>query len=210
MDAKTKTQSIVKTISLVMADLAKKGIGKNQKTESGSIYSYRGIDDLLNTLPTVLPLHELIIIPELVEKNIRIGQTAKGAFQEQVHLTMKYTLCHGYNEETKVTVVPGEAFDTSDKAISKAMSICYKAMAVQLFIIPIVGNDDQDAHQPEVGQAKTVLLKESIQALYDKGCDAEIKNWMDAHPEWMDNQDEVYLMKLEKRLKSGAQPKENK
>jgi hypothetical protein len=44
----------------------------------------------------------------------------------------------------------GEAMDSSDKATNKAMSAAYKYAALMTFAIPTEGDNDADAHTPEV------------------------------------------------------------
>jgi hypothetical protein len=44
----------------------------------------------------------------------------------------------------------GEAMDSSDKATNKAMSAAYKYAALMTFAIPTEGDNDADAHTPQV------------------------------------------------------------
>ena len=44
----------------------------------------------------------------------------------------------------------GEAMDTGDKAINKAMAIAYKYLCFQVFCIPVEDMDDPDAERPEL------------------------------------------------------------
>jgi hypothetical protein len=47
----------------------------------------------------------------------------------------------------------GEAMDSGDKATNKAMSAAYKYAAFQAFSIPTEGDNDADAHTPQVAAA---------------------------------------------------------
>ena len=44
----------------------------------------------------------------------------------------------------------GEAMDSADKSTNKAMSAAYKYACLQAFSIPTEGDNDADAHTPEV------------------------------------------------------------
>lgn len=62
---------------------------------------------------------------------------------------MKYTL---YAEDGSFieTILPGEAMDSGDKGINKAMAIAYKYLCFQVFCIPVEDMDDPDAERPEL------------------------------------------------------------
>ena len=66
---------------------------------------------------------------------------------------MKYTI---YAEDGSFieTILKGEAMDTGDKAINKAMAIAYKYLCFQLFCIPVEDMTDPDSESPELGAEK--------------------------------------------------------
>jgi hypothetical protein len=96
--------------------------------------------------------------------------------------------------------------DSADKATNKAMSAAYKYAAFQAFAIPTEGDNDADAHTPDVGrganrQAKKPEEVSDIEAaLFAAGLDemwlvkqAEAADWngatlsaIAANKDWLD------------------------
>lgn len=68
-----------------------------------------------------------------------------------VVLKMKYTLFADDGSFIE-TVLLGEAMDTGDKAINKAMAIAYKYLCFQVFCIPVEDMEDPDGERPELAR----------------------------------------------------------
>lgn len=135
-------------ISCVMKHVATQGVAKDRRNTSQGYY-YRGIDDMMNVLSTCLHEQGLVIWPEVLDRSERQVKSSSGGILNYVTLRVRYTLCVDSGTPVEV-VVFGEAMDASDKATNKAMSAAYKYMAIQVFCIPVVGDDsDADAHSPE-------------------------------------------------------------
>jgi hypothetical protein len=127
-----------------MRKLAELGISKDrQNAQQG--YRFRGIDDVYNTLSSVLAECGLVIVPQYSNHRTIEKQTQKGG-------TLNYTFIDGLFEVVSVedgsilrVATTGEAMDSGDKSTNKAMSAAYKYMAMQLFCIPTEGDNDADA-----------------------------------------------------------------
>jgi hypothetical protein len=132
-----------------MADLAAKGIGKDRKNQAQG-FMFRGIDDIYNALAPIMAARHLVIIPHAVGAPVVTERTtAKGGSMYHVVAQYSYTaICTDDGSSVDVGPIYGEAMDSGDKAYNKTMAIAYKYMALQLFCIPVVGQDDPDAHSP--------------------------------------------------------------
>ena len=120
-----------------MGDITHVGKGQVSKDWSGkAAYNYRGIDDVMNALHPAMVRNGIFIVPEVI-KNERsvVNVGAKQTAMNSVVLTIKYTL-YAQDGSHIETVVVGEAFDSGDKATSKAMSIALKYALFQVFCIP--------------------------------------------------------------------------
>lgn len=132
-------------IAQIMKDVP--AIGKNQKnTQQG--YSYRGIDDAMNSLQNVLPKYGVFYVPEVIESHREERQTAKGGNLIYSVLKVKYTF---YAEDGShvSAVVQSEGMDSADKSSNKAMSAACKYALFQVFNIPTKEMVDPDDETPE-------------------------------------------------------------
>lgn len=139
-------------IHQVMAAFSEQGIGKNSKNESQG-FKFRGIDDVLNRLSKHLVEANLVIIPQVLSRDVHERTNARGNALFYVTLNVAYTIKSAVDGSETTVVTVGEAMDSGDKATNKALSIAYKYMAFQLFAIPI--DEDPDKHTHEVkGKSK--------------------------------------------------------
>lgn len=141
-------------IAAVMADLSSEGIAKTGKnTQQG--YAFRGIDQVYNTLSSVLSKHGLLMLPKALSRECVERQTKSGGalFYSTVH--MEFTLVAAEDGSSHVIQTYGEAMDSADKSTNKAMSAAYKYAAMQAFCIPTEGDNDADATTHEVKAANS-------------------------------------------------------
>jgi len=140
--AQETPKNVWRLIADVQAELASKGIGKNQ-TNTFDKYQFRGIDDVYNALGPILARHGLVVIPQVTGREITERQSQKGGALFHVVMDVTYRFVSaGDGTEASVPVV-GEAMDRGDKAINKAMSAAYKLAAFQVFCIPVAGQDSE-------------------------------------------------------------------
>lgn len=152
-------RTIFRALSDVQSALSKQGIAKNQ-TNSHQRYKFRGIDDVLNTLAPILSESGVLVIPSVVDKEIKVGATKNGGVSSHAIVTVEYTLYDRFGDSITHKAY-GEAIDTSDKAVNKAFTAAYKYFLFQAFCIPIDGIEDADQTQPEQAavQVETVSAK---------------------------------------------------
>ena len=129
------------------------GTVSKDKVNKQQGFKYRSIDDVYSVLNPALAKNRVFILPEILNESREIKTTAKGTQMICVILDMKYTI---YAEDGShiQTTLKGEAMDTGDKAINKAMAIAYKYLCFQLFCIPVEDMADPDADSHELGADK--------------------------------------------------------
>lgn len=128
------------------------GVVSKDKVNKQQGFKYRSVDDVYSVLNPALAKNKVFILPEIMDESREIKTTKNGAQIICVVLKMKYTI---YAEDGShiETILKGEAMDTGDKAINKAMAIAYKYLCFQLFCIPVEDMSDPDADSHELAGA---------------------------------------------------------
>lgn len=98
-------------------------------------FLFRGVDAVINEVGPALRKHRVLCLPKLVSLESRDVPTEKGKLSREVTVTVEYTFV-GPEGDTLPYVVPGEAQDTGDKAVSKAMAVAYRTGMIQALNIP--------------------------------------------------------------------------
>lgn len=120
----------------------------NRNAQQG--FKFRGIDEVYNELHPVLAECGIVIIPEVVNYEVVERQT-----KSNVLLYTRATIRHHFTASdgsSVTTTVVGEAMDSGDKGMNKAMSIALKYALFQLFTIPTREDKDPDATTHELVQ----------------------------------------------------------
>lgn len=130
---------VIKSIGVVAKDKVNKVQG----------FKYRSVDDVYSALNPALAKNGLFIVPEVLEEQREVKTNQRGTQIVSVVLTIRYTVYADDGSHIS-TVLKGEAMDTGDKAINKAMAIAYKYLCFQLFCIPVEEMSDPDAERPEL------------------------------------------------------------
>jgi hypothetical protein len=124
--------TIAQALAAVMADVTH--VGKGDRNDFHK-FMFRGIDRVINEVGPALRAHRVVVMPALLNLDSRDIQTDKGKTSREVTVTVSYTF-HGPAGDCLVCVVPGEAQDVGDKAVSKAMSVAYRTALLQALTIP--------------------------------------------------------------------------
>lgn len=140
---------VYQAINAVQAALAQTGITKDRKNQQQG-YSFRGIDDVYNALAPLLAKHGLCILPRILTRQCVERETAKGGTLFNVTVEAEFDFVCAEDGSKHIVRTFGEAMDSADKATNKAMSAAYKYAAFQAFAIPTEGDNDADAHPPEI------------------------------------------------------------
>lgn len=145
----TTTTKVLDAISSVMGEIGTEGISKARKNVQQG-YNFRGIDDVYNALSPILAKHKLVIMPDVLEREVTERQTKQGGTLFYVTVRVKWTLASAEDASSIEAVTYGEAMDSGDKATNKAMSAAFKYMAMMTFCIPTEGDNDADGTTHEV------------------------------------------------------------
>lgn len=123
-------------------------VGKDQKN-SGQGYSFRGIDQFLNTLKPLLDKHGVGIIPEVLQNSEAkfITNEKTGRTQKNTSIVMKYSFFAEDGSMVSATV-PAEGVDPGDKGTNKALSAALKYCLIQTFAVPTEDIAEADRDNP--------------------------------------------------------------
>jgi len=137
-------------ISAVASELCTTGISKDQFNQSQK-FKFRGIDDTLAAVSALLVKHKLVILPQVtsVTQVGRDGTNKQGESKFTMHTTVNvnYTFVSVKDGSSHLCAVAGEAADSGDKGVAKALSMAFKYLIFQAFAVPTEGQDhDPDAH----------------------------------------------------------------
>ena len=141
----TKTQAIYP--ALIEANKKIGAIAKGSKNAQQG-FMFRGVDDVYNELHPVLADCGIVIIPEVVSYEVSEKQGRNG-----VLLYTRATIRHHFTTSdgsSVTTLVVGEAMDSGDKGMNKAMSMALKYSLLQLFTIPTKEDKDTDKTSHEL------------------------------------------------------------
>ena len=132
-----------------MANILKetKAITKSEKNQQQG-FNFRGIDNVMNELHELFAKNEVFILQEVKSFETENRPLKSGGMitYTRATITFKYMTTDGsFVETTNV----GEAMDTGDKGMNKAMSIALKYSLLQMFLIPTEEQKDPDATTPE-------------------------------------------------------------
>lgn len=129
----TETPTIQAALVAVMNDV---GAVAKRDRNTQSNYSFRGIDAVINAVSPAFRRHGVVALPKVLDHafgTIEVGQ--KRTPMSHVTMTVEYTF-HGPAGDTLTTTVMGEAFDSGDKAVPKAMSVAFRTALLQALALP--------------------------------------------------------------------------
>ena len=145
-----------------------KAITKSENNQQQG-FKFRGIDNVMNELHELFAKNDVFILQEVQDFTVDARPTAKGGtlFYTRAKIKFRYMTTDGSFVET---VNVGEAMDSGDKSMNKAMSIALKYSLLQMFLIPTEEPKDPDRDTPEETDYLAMALQEisaaqSIQTL---------------------------------------------
>lgn len=131
-------QNIIKAMNEVNS-ISKDNYNKIQN------FKFRGIDDVMNSMHPILSKNNIFVAPEIesFEREERVSKN--GGLIIYTIATIKFTF-YAEDGSNIVVKVVGEAMDSGDKGMNKAMSIAYKYALFQVFCIPTEDDPDKDSY----------------------------------------------------------------
>lgn len=164
---------IYKAIANVMKET--KAIAKGEKNTQQN-FMFRGIDAVMNELHGLFASNGVFILPEVMEYNVTEKITKGGSILYYTRAKVRYHFTAEDASEV-CTINVGEAMDSGDKGMNKAMSAALKYALMQMLLIPTKETKDPDVNSPEETRPQTIAevipsldpVKDSllIQALND-------------------------------------------
>jgi hypothetical protein len=146
-----RSEAIFPAMVRVMRSVASEGISKSRKNTAQG-YSFRGIDEVMNTFAPMLAKEGILIIPSFSGRVAELRETKGGGTQEFVTLEGSFRFVAEDGSGVTVGPIYGESADSGDKATNKAMAVAFKYAIFQAFCVPLEGitGGDADSAHPEM------------------------------------------------------------
>ena len=170
MEAKKIYTAIVE----IMDDI--KSIGKDRYNKMQS-YSFRGIDDVYNALQPALIKHKVFCVPAVKSVKREDGVSAKGTPLKYTVVDVDYEFTSAEDGSSVKISMSGEAMDSGDKSLNKALSAAYKYACFQLFCIP-TENESHDSEEDTYEYKKGAPKQEAVKQTDRKITEQEIASFM--------------------------------
>lgn len=138
-----------------------KAITKSSRNQQQG-FMFRGIDAVMNELHDLFANNGVFILPEVLDYTVAEKVTGKGTILYYTRAKIKFHFVADDGSEA-IAINVGEAMDSGDKGMNKAMSIALKYALMQMLLIPTEEPKDPDATTPPETRPKTI--NEIIQSL---------------------------------------------
>lgn len=136
---------IYKKIPVIMWKIGVIGKDRTNKIQN---YQFRWIDDMYNALNQHLTEEKVFFTSEILSTEREERESKNGGTLIYSVITMKFTAyAEDWSNVSSTTV--GEAMDSWDKSMNKAMSTAYKYALMQIFCIPTEDDKDTENSSPE-------------------------------------------------------------
>jgi hypothetical protein len=119
-------------LSRVMRDV--QAVAKKDRNDFQK-FNFRGIDAVVNAVGPAFRNHGVVCLPNVVSQERWTDTTKQNGTQLHVLLEVLFTFI-GPSGDTLTATTYGEAFDSGDKAFSKAHSVAYRTCLLQALCIP--------------------------------------------------------------------------
>lgn len=116
---------------------------RDKNTHQG--FSFRGIDAVVNAVGPALRQHGVVVMPNVKShtfETVEVGQ--KRSLMGHVIVHVEYVFVGPEGDAVACSVV-GEAMDSGDKAVPKAMSVAFRTALLQALALP-TDEPDPDAN----------------------------------------------------------------
>lgn len=140
-------------------------IWKDRKNDQ-QWYKFRWIDDMYNALNQHLSDEKVFFTSEILSSSREERTTKSWWVLTYSIITMKFTAyAEDWSNVSSTTV--GEAMDSWDKSMNKAMSTAYKYALMQIFCIPTEDEKDTEVNTHEVAPKTTKTITNTKWALHE-------------------------------------------
>lgn len=151
-------KNIFQAMNAIMADI--KPIAKNRRN-TGQGFMFRGIDEFMNELHTLMAKHHVFVLPKLESFQVDEKVTTKDYNGRQstsitYYTRVKMDFAFVAEDGSSVTATTsGEGMDNGDKSMNKAMSAALKYALMQTFLVPTEDTAEADETTPTPTRPKT-------------------------------------------------------
>lgn len=142
---------IHEALAAVMEDI--RAVGKTERNTHQN-YNFRGIDAVVNAVGPVLRAHRVVVVPRVIDiqaESVSVGRN--NTPMRSVTVTVEY-LFVGPEGDTLAAVSVGEAMDSGDKAVPKAMSVALRTCLLQALMLPTDEPDPDSFSYDRAPEAK--------------------------------------------------------
>lgn len=168
--------SIYQSLANVMVEV--QAVSKTDRNSQQG-FNFRGIDAVVNAVGPALRKHSVIVTPSVLShtyETIEIGRNRT----QMAHVVVKVAYrFHGPAGDHIDAVVIGEAMDSGDKAVAKAMSVAFRIALLQALALP-TDEPDPDSYSYERSEPKPTATPDQWQEWVDRMTDAETLDALNA------------------------------
>jgi len=133
------------------------------KTATGSQYATRSIDVLIGVMSTTFAKHRIHLTPNIINVERSTLTTKAGSVMFHSLVCIEYGFLDVDGDEKIATTFYGEAADSLDKSLQKAVTNAYKYLMIQEFQIPLKPSEDPDMYQTSEEQGGDDSGVESVE-----------------------------------------------
>lgn len=133
---------------------------RDRNTQQG--FNFRGIDSVLNAVGPAFREHGVFVQPSILNVDtfdVRVGKNNLPGYRTIVRMNYAFVAADGSQVGVEIS---GEAVDTGDKSLSKALSMAYKYALLQTLALP-TDEPDPDATSHEAVGPRMVNTPEQAQ-----------------------------------------------
>lgn len=139
---------IFTALTEMQAEVSQTGIEKSleaRNTKGDLMYKARGIDDVYKLLSPLFAKHGIVIGMDCKSRETDVIQL-RHSVAFQTTLTVEYSFTSKMDGSVHKITVMGEARDSGDKGLPKALSMAFKYACFQVLCIPVCDDPDAMVH----------------------------------------------------------------
>lgn len=144
-DKDTKLTTITEALSNVMKEVG--AVGKSEKNQAQG-FNFRGIDAVKNAVSPALQKHGVVPFFQVEHSAFDQVATRNGGSMTRARVTLKAVWTVIGSDEVITSSAIGEAFDSGDKATTKAHSVAERIIYLQTLCLP-TDEPDPDTYSHE-------------------------------------------------------------
>ena len=188
---------LAQTIADVMAEIG--SIEKNGKNDYHG-YEYATDDDVMSALRPTMAEHGLVALPSVVKRETVEEEDENGDVTFHTYITLQIRLIDAGSGQSETMTWEGEAQDTQDKGLYKAMTSGVKYWALKTFLL----SADTDVETNDIAGEKKGSNPSSGRSSTRAPTDAQLEYAADLYdkPVWSEGEKEQLRSRVQSSTKS--------